>query len=338
MPTLVLADAAGQAIDFTHQSIAGDTVLLWVSDDRNGWQPLPELEALTDQFAMLEAQLFAVAARMPVPAEPDGQVRLAFDPDRKLRAMFGLERGGVIVVEPHGRVAAVLPGPAFDAALAVCRSLHGRSEPSLRRGGAPVLLLPDVLERGLCEELIAYWAAGRKHEDLVSSGREAQDTGQRLKRRADVMLQDKGLFGRVRQRLMTRVVTEMRKVFCFSAASFEPLRIGCYDGARGGYFGRHRDNRTPYTAHRSFAMSLNLNTGAYVGGQIRFPEFGRELYEADAGGAVVFSCNLLHEALPVTSGRRFALFTFFADAVGAAREKEMTAQRLASGHRGVSVG
>src|SRR5262245_32462171 len=76
MPKLVLADAAGQAIDFTHQSIAGDTVLLWVSDDCSGWQPLPELEALTDQLAMVEAQPFAVAARMPVPAEPDGQVRL----------------------------------------------------------------------------------------------------------------------------------------------------------------------------------------------------------------------------------------------------------------------
>lgn len=85
-------------------------------------------------------------------------------------------------------------------------------------------------------------------------------------------------------------------------------------------------------------MSLNLSTGAYGGGQIRFPEFGRELYEADAGGAVVFSCNLLHEALPVTSGRRFALFTFFADAAGAAREQEMVARQMASGRRGVSVG
>jgi predicted 2-oxoglutarate/Fe(II)-dependent dioxygenase YbiX len=134
------------------------------------------------------------------------------------------------------------------------------------------------------------------------------------------------------------VVIEMREAFCFTAASFEPLRIGCYDGTRGGHFGRHRDNRTPYTAHRSFAMSLNLNTGAYVGGQIRFPEFGRELYEADAGGAVVFSCNLLHEALPVTLGRRFALFTFFADAAGAAREQEMAAKQMAGGRRGVSVG
>jgi hypothetical protein len=51
----------------------------------------------------------------------------------------------------------------------------------------------------------------------------------------------------------------------------------------------------------------------------------------------VFSCNLLHEALPVTQGRRYVLFTFFADATGAAREKEMIAKQLASGRQGVSL-
>ena len=30
-----------------------------------------------------------------------------------------------------------------------------------------------------------------------------------------------------------------------------------------------------------------------------------------AGDGVVFSCKLLHEAMPVTKGRRFGLFAFF---------------------------
>ena len=47
-------------------------------------------------------------------------------------------------------------------------------------------------------------------------------------------------------------------------------------------------------------MTLNLNTGGYEGGALWFPEFGRQLYAPEAGGAVVFSCSLLHEALPVT--------------------------------------
>jgi len=54
------------------------------------------------------------------------------------------------------------------------------------------------------------------------------------------------------------------------------MRIGCYDSADGGYFRAHRDNTTPYTAHRQFAMSVNLNTGEYEGGDVHFPEYGRQ--------------------------------------------------------------
>ena len=33
-----------------------------------------------------------------------------------------------------------------------------------------------------------------------------------------------------------------------------------------------------------------------------------------SGAAVLFSCSLLHEALPVTAGQRFALLSFLRDA------------------------
>src|SRR5690606_38199035 len=105
------------------------------------------------------------------------------------------------------------------------------------------------------------------------------------------------------------VLPEMWRAFRFRAASFEAPRIGCYAADAGGAFGAHRDNRTPYTAHRRFAMSLNLNTGSYRGGRLRFPEFGHDEYEPEVGGCAIFCCDLLHEALPVTEGRRFAIFT-----------------------------
>ena len=57
-------------------------------------------------------------------------------------------------------------------------------------------------------------------------------------------------------------------------------------------------------------MSLNLNDD-YEGGLLRFPEFPGPVYRPAAGDAVVFSCTLLHEATPVTAGRRFGLFGFF---------------------------
>ena len=46
---------------------------------------------------------------------------------------------------------------------------------------------------------------------------------------------------------------------------------------------------------------------------ICFPEFGQRTYRAPTGGAVVFSCSLLHEATPVTSGRRYAFLPFLYD-------------------------
>jgi predicted 2-oxoglutarate/Fe(II)-dependent dioxygenase YbiX len=58
-------------------------------------------------------------------------------------------------------------------------------------------------------------------------------------------------------------------------------------------------------------MSLNLNAGDYDGGYLRFPEYGPLLYRPETGGAVIFSCALLHEAMPVTRGRRFGIFGFF---------------------------
>lgn len=61
---------------------------------------------------------------------------------------------------------------------------------------------------------------------------------------------------------------------------------------------------------RKLAVTINLNTGDYEGGDLRFPEYGPELIQPPRGGAVVFSCLMLHEVLPVTSGERFVLLMF----------------------------
>ncbi len=91
---------------------------------------------------------------------------------------------------------------------------------------------------------------------------------------------------------------------------YEDLKVICYDSDRGGYFRPHRDNTTPGTAHRKFAMSINLNVGEYEGGYLRFPEYGLHLYKPETGSAVIFSCSLLHEVTDITSGRSFALTAF----------------------------
>ena len=57
---------------------------------------------------------------------------------------------------------------------------------------------------------------------------------------------------------------------------------------------------------------------AFEGGDLRFPEFGRQIHRPPVGGACVFSCGLLHEATKVTDGRRYAFLPFFYDEAGAA--------------------
>jgi predicted 2-oxoglutarate/Fe(II)-dependent dioxygenase YbiX len=106
-----------------------------------------------------------------------------------------------------------------------------------------------------------------------------------------------------------RVMPEIRKAFAFRATRFEGFKIGCYDGATGGFFRPHRDNLLPSTAHRVFALTLNLNDN-YEGGELRFPEYGSQLYRPDAGAALVFSCSHLHEVRDVTAGRRYVLLSF----------------------------
>lgn len=176
---------------------------------------------------------------------------------------------------------------------------------------------------------IAYWESLEKTKDEVADANYDDNRSVRktFKRRSDVVVTDPELFALLRDRVARRVVPEVVKCFQTRITNMEGLRIGCYDSADHGEFVRHRDNTTPFTAHRQFACSIVLNTGDFEGGWVRFPEFGRTLYQAPAGGAVVFSVSLLHEVLPVTQGRRFILLTFMFDQIGAQMEQRMLAQK-----------
>ncbi|MES2722538.1 MAG: 2OG-Fe(II) oxygenase, partial [Pseudomonadota bacterium] len=124
--------------------------------------------------------------------------------------------------------------------------------------------------------------------------------------------------GPTREALSTRLLPQIRKVFQFKVGHIERYMVACYDAQDGGYFRPHRDDTTPGTAHRRFACSINLNAEDFEGGDLTFAEFGPKTYRPPTGGAVVFSCSLLHEATPVTRGKRYAFLPFFYDAEAAA--------------------
>ncbi len=68
----------------------------------------------------------------------------------------------------------------------------------------------------------------------------------------------------------------------------------------------HRDCANPETGHRRFTVAVMLNDD-YQGGELRFREYSDERYRLPRGFGVVWSCALLHEVTPVTSGVRYSL-------------------------------
>ena len=125
------------------------------------------------------------------------------------------------------------------------------------------------------------------------------------------VVRDPAVLEHLDSRLPRRVLPQITKAFGRRVDGREEYRIACYDSAEGGSLPAHRDNPTPATRHRVFTISVHLNPGEYDGGGLRFPEYGDQVYEVEAGTGIVWSCSLLHEVLPVTRGRRFILGTHY---------------------------
>ncbi len=233
-------------------------------------------------------------------------------------ALLALVRGGraagALLLDPALRVWLRLDAADADDLLAqLARPLPppAASGQGLH-GSAPVLVLPRVLEPALCAEVIAHYRASGGLPSGVLQYQHGQPQftlDARVKMRRETVIADPALEARVHQRVMQRVLPELLRAFAFEVRQREHFKIIAYP-AGAGYFRPHRDNDTADVAYRRFAMTLNLNTGAYRGGCLRFPEFGPYDYEAEAGGACIFSCSLLHEATDVTAGERLAMTSF----------------------------
>ncbi|RMG38716.1 MAG: 2OG-Fe(II) oxygenase [Planctomycetota bacterium] len=185
-----------------------------------------------------------------------------------------------------------------------------------QRGHAPILSVPRVFEPEFCRELIEYYnRQGGKDSGFMQDrgGKTVGVIDYSFKRRYDCEILDQDLRRECMVRVHDRLVPEIRKAFNFNATRMERYIVCCYDASVGGYFRAHRDNTTRATEHRRFAVTLNLNAEEFEGGGLRFPEFGPEVYRAPTGGAIVFSCSLLHEAMPVTKGKRYVFLPFLYD-------------------------
>ncbi|MFQ5566097.1 MAG: 2OG-Fe(II) oxygenase [Paracoccaceae bacterium] len=330
-PNFVLPDHDGKFTMF-YDTVRGRPVVLLFA---GAFQPpilppaLPAFEAEAGSFEAAGVDVFCVSLA------PAGPVRallpslhLWSDPERKITEAclnqlgFGgsgaLKDGNVIgvLLDPNQRVLKVMSSNAGDLARGVLEFYAARPAPppaQVRGSNAPVLVMPDLLDPEMCAALIEMFEKGEVEEGAVGSvlaGQELTRIHHEKKKRLDHKIEDPALHRILHNVIGRRVAPEVAKAFNFQGFQFDRFLVCRYAADREDRFRTHRDNVSPETADRRFAMTLNLNGDEYEGGGLVFPEYGPDEYKPGNGGAVIFSCSLLHEALPVTKGVRFALLTF----------------------------
>lgn len=257
-------------------------------------------------------------------------IRWLHDAGGRIAGLFGMTAPGWVVLDPSLRVLFTAPLGESEAVMrrvVALDDVDGHAGVPLH---APVLIAPRIFEPAFCRRLIGtYDAEGGTPSGFMREvdGRTVMVSDASHKRRSDITLEDAGLRDAARARITRNLLPLIKQAFQFEATRMERYLVACYDSDSGGWFRPHRDNTTRGTAHRRFAVSINLNAEDFEGGDLRFPEFGGRTYRPPTGGAVVFSCSLLHEATPVTAGRRYAFLPFLYDEEGA-RIREANARYL----------
>lgn len=326
-PTYAFDTVAGRAVIIAFLGSAG------AAHSRAALQTLDRHRQLLDD---INACFFGVTCD---PAdESEGRIaqqlpgiRFFLDYDQAISKLYGAigESGGVATYHPHWivldrtlRLVGRYPIDQTEAAIAALRATIASQRDD---SWAPVLQVDNVLEPDLCAGLIRYYEENGGEESGFMRDVGGQTVGMinhAHKRREDCTITDPSLIRALQQRVSLRVRPMILRAFQFDASRMERYIVACYDGASGGHFNAHRDNTTKGTAHRRFAVSINLNTGDYDGGGLAFPEYGPRIYHPSRGGAVVFSCSLLHRAMPVTRGKRYAFLPFLYDDAGAALRQQ----------------
>ena len=326
VPNFVLPNHEGNGIMFYNKTHGGPVLLMLYgrNDNAESRRELAGFFERRDELAALVAEheltlpvmaalmgkitdslVRAVSPTGEAPSFDEDMPVMVLALDRKQRLLKALRRDGD---GPGGRSLA-------EQSLDLLRSEVPRIESQTLSMTAPAILLPNMLEPELCRKLIGVWETQGHEVGLVAAMKDGKDmhtVDYSKKKRLDHIIRDDDLNGMLICKIGPRIAEEVFKAFLFEDFYLERCVIGTYEASRADRFRPHRDNLGAYLASRRFAVSLNLNDG-YEGGGITFPEYGPHVYNVPAGAAVIFSCSLIHEALPVTRGRRIVLLTFLRD-------------------------
>lgn len=328
-PNFLLPDQRDYIISNYDKITGGPVFTLFYPDNRDPGSAaeLRRLFEVAPEIVAAGGHVFtvgdeSVSALQHLPGKQADDVWLVCDPQRRAAGNWGT-RGGLVgfVCDANMRVVATLkPGktPIADRALEEIRK-HPRAAPTPMPAHPPILVIEDIIDRDFCRYLIDRFDRGNTEESgtfRVVDGKVLNAPDHTRKRRHDLYATGK-LHEEIANLVGRRVLTEIQRAFHSNPHYVEEFKIVRYSSDPGGYFRAHRDNTTPATAHRRFAMTLNLNSEEYEGGELRFPEYGNASYKPGTGTAVVFSCNLLHEATDVLNGHRYVLLSFIYDDAGA---------------------
>jgi predicted 2-oxoglutarate/Fe(II)-dependent dioxygenase YbiX len=292
------------------------------------------LSGRADAFARLDADVLVLVSasnlgwlrvKRPTPM-PD----MIHCPTSEAFEQAGVDgRGPVVLVVDQGqrilaRPDVSEPEQVVEIALETVAAVPNEA-PATLACPAPVLMVQNLFDPALCHRLIEAFDNGCQVRGAMASvdleGRAVNRIDDGKKHRLDVELDPaNAMHAHVLDLLDRRLLPEIRRAFHVEIAHIDRVLIARYDEI-GGYFRRHRDNSTPHLAYRQFALSVNLNTQAYEGGELTFPEYGAHRYNPPAGAGMVFSGSLLHEALPIRRGRRYVLLTFMHDDAAEARRR-----------------
>lgn len=185
-----------------------------------------------------------------------------------------------------------------------------------KRETAPILFVPQIFEPALCQRLIdCHDADGGQRSGFtrIQNGIAVPAYDDSYKIRSDYAVADPALRDLLAERLRTRLLPEIERIFGYRATRTERWLVTRYDGAEGGFIRAHRDNAHASVAHRVLSCTINLNAEDYEGGELRFPEISLQAHRPLTGGAFIFDSSLLHEVIPVRHGQRYAFVTFFYD-------------------------
>ena len=293
------------------------------------------MQARRDLFDDEDACFFGITVD-PADAETGriGQqlpgIRFFLDYDREVSRRFGAADAEGKAYRPHWllldqtlRVAGLYPLDQAEAALDALAALAG-APPA--QDWAPVITVPDMLEPELCRRLIDLYEADGGEDsgfmrDVGGKTRLLLDPKHKVRR--DYMVEDAGAGAAAEPPADAPAGADDPPRLPVQGDAGRAADRRLLRGRRAAAISARTATTPPAAPPTAASRSPSISTPRIMrAATCASPNSAARTYRAPTGGAVVFSCSLLHEATPVTRGRRFAFLPFLYDEEGASIREE----------------